>query len=774
MDRRARYLIISLAGLICTYSTVFHISSLSGAQSGKDLWSRGYALLPQPQRISLEKGNFTFGSDWQLELPQSETQQHLAVSTLLVRLSSQFGISLSRPGSGENPNKRIIRLEIRPGCTAQGKKESIAAQAYLLELKPEKITICGNGNAGLVYGVQTLLQLLSSKKNLQLPVCRIEDWPDLELREIHWDSQYHQDRFETLKEYLDRAAEFKINAVGFSIKDKFAYPRHPIIGAPGAFTKEQVQELVRYAQERYIELTPMVQAPSHMSYVLKHPQFAYLREDIINNFQICTSKEESWKLMFDMFDDMLEATPGCKYFHVGTDESWFYGTGTDCACAEKVKKVGKSGLFVEFILKASKYLEDRGREVRFWGEYPLDIHDTPKLPNTLIDAVAGRNPEEIAIEKDHGMRLMIYTSVGSRIFFPRYFSQQRPKPGESSGPLENCLREIASGPARKGIVLGTFTAAWDESDPHMETFWLAWVGCSSYGWNPGVPGIEDMLNQFMVLFYGPDNIDMLEAYHLLNKDVGFWSSSWERTPTLKELNYGGSYGPRPSPIGGQYIELPNLPDPQTLFNHPFWKDRYSRMPGFKTLPRKDTDSLDIYKKLAEEKASNDRIIQLLTGNLQKASRNKYNIEVLLSIAQYWRHNIKLFETLAQIEDTLSAASRAREYHLYDKAITFMMDAEKLAEGICKDRERSYNQLVRVWEKSRYPKGRSVDGRKYVHIESNTWSGGANRTPDMFFIVKRERDINLEKWIYDLKGIRQTFALQHQFEIPADLLYPNND
>jgi len=749
-------------------------NTLFAANSATVLWSRGYALLPEPQKISLRGGDFSFDGDWTLELLPGVAEDHLAVRTLVRRLKQEFGILLSASKGGSSEGEKVIQLEIRPGSLARQLKEELSRQAYILEITPRKIKITANDQPGLLYGVSTLLQLLVSKgkNNPTLPVCRIEDWPELELREIHWDSQYHQDRFETLKEYLDRAVEFKINAVGFSLKDKFAYQRHPIIAAPGAFTREQLQELVRYAQERFIELTPMIQVPSHMSYVLKHPQFAHLREDINNNFQICTSKEESWKLIFDMFDEILEATAGCRFFHVGTDESWFYGTGKDCACAEKVKKIGKSGMFVEFMLRASEYLQQRGREVRFWGEFPLEIHDLKKLPNTLIDAVAGGNPEEIAIEKEMGMRIMIYTSVGSRMFFPRYFREGRGPGEQNSGNLEKVLKETASGPGRKGLVLGTFSAAWDESDPHNEVFWLTWVATSSYGWHAGTPALDDLLQKFMVLFYGPESRNMLEAYHLMNDCCTFWTSSWEKVPSLRGLNYGGSYGPRPSPLYESAIELPNLPDPETLYNHPFWKDRYRRMPYFRNRYPNEPDSLDIYHFLSKERASIERLIDILEDNYHRASRNRYNIEVMLSIANYWRHNINLFQTLAQIEDTLSAASRARSYHRYQEAISHLESAERLAEGICGEREELYRELVRVWEKSRYPKGMSVGGKKYVHIESNTWSGRANRTPDLSFIVKRERDLNLEKWLYDLKGIRHTFALKHQFEIPEYFMKTN--
>lgn len=715
------------------------------------LWARGFAVLPEPQKVELGETEFQLDDRWIVRVTEGVKKEDISTRVLTERLRKEFNLNLSIANSGLTERQQLLELAIHPGTVAAGARPELSRQAYLLESTPSRVRVTGNSGPGLLYGVSTLLQLLRSKpgQRCSLPEVRIEDWPDLELREIHWDSQYHQDRFETLKEYIDRAVIYKINGIGFSIKDKLAYERHPILGAPGAFTKDQIRELFLYARERYIDLTPMIQAPSHMSYVLKYPQFAHLREDVSNNFQICTSKPESWSLIFDLFEEAMEATPGGRFFHVGTDESWFYGTGTDCPCAEKVRQFGKSELFVEFVRKAADFLEKRGREVRIWAEFPLKATDVPKLPSSIIDAVVNASYLDgeggLEIEREHGIRGMIYVSIhGGGSFFSNYFDRVR-----------DAYKTVSFNEARQNNLLGTFVAAWDESAPHNEVFWLGWVAGTSYGWKAGAPDPETLIPEFMTLFYGAETENMPEVYELLSSASQFWSSSWDRVPSLRDLNYGGSYGPRKSPLKDASIDLPRLPDPQTLYNHPYWKEKYQ-----KTLSG-----------LESEKAASEQLLGLLKKNLKKASRNQYNLEVLQANARFLRHNLNLFDALAQIEDILSEASKIREEHRYADALKQLLAAEEKAESICRERETSYAALKSVWEKSQHQKGRSVGGRKFVHIESDTWSGGGNRTPDLSYLVRRERLLNLEKWTSDLKGIRQSFALQHQFEIPLELLYP---
>ena len=90
-----------------------------------------------------------------------------------------------------------------------------------------------------------------------------------------------------------------------------------------------MHELTQYALERHIQLVPNVQAPSHMAFVLKHKEFEHLRADG-SNYHICMCDEEAMELIFDMYQDMIDATPGVDYFFVSTDEVYYAGICGKC------------------------------------------------------------------------------------------------------------------------------------------------------------------------------------------------------------------------------------------------------------------------------------------------------------------------------------------------------------------------------------------------------------------------------------------------------------
>ena len=123
------------------------------------LWLRGYAILPAPQKVALTGGDFSFGSDWQLQLGPGVAASDQPVTTLQAGLRRTHGWNLVTAGGGPRGEK-VLRLELRPGAAAAGTKPAIGRQGYLIELSPTRVTVTGNDQPGLFYGVQSFLQLL--------------------------------------------------------------------------------------------------------------------------------------------------------------------------------------------------------------------------------------------------------------------------------------------------------------------------------------------------------------------------------------------------------------------------------------------------------------------------------------------------------------------------------------------------------------------------------------------------------------------------------------
>jgi hypothetical protein len=707
----------------------------AAAQNATDLWLRGYSVIPTPRKASLLAGSAVVDERWSIDAGRLAPDQ-IAVRWLEEDLRSFHSLALPK-GSG----KKTIRLAVTPGAVATGREPEIDRQAYRLRVEAGAVEIAGNSEQGLFYGVQTFVQLLKrgSDGRLTLPLGTIEDWPALELRFLHWDTKHHQDRMETLKRYLDWSARLKVNRIGFELEDKFEYPSNPIIGAPGAFTTAELQEIVNYGLERYIQVVPVIQSPAHMAYVLKHPQFAELRADG-NNYHSNWCDPRTYGLIFSMYDDVIRATKGVDYLFVSTDEVYY--AGIDPRCAKPYNEENRSLAWVEFAQRAHEHLKKHGRRMLAWVEYPLLAQHIRLLPPDLIDGVIGEE-EYLEPENQLGMRQLAYVSMqGAEFLFPNHLSLETEK-DVSAGHLAWARESIATGRHWRGKPIGVFGAAWDDSGLHNETFWLGWSAVAQHGWNPGAAPVEQHVEEFMSLYYGPRATGMTELYRLMQRQARSWERTWDRvTSRARGPGYGNSYG---KGIGTTRRDLtlsaPALPKTSDLAIEPVIGKKY---PAY----------------LAEARArmlENDQLILGLQANLRRVDRNHYNLEVFLALARFIGHHWRLLAGMAEAEASLAEAHAAAQKKDAAAAVGQLVAAHNRIERLRKDGEKTFAGLTAVFEKSRCPKGQSVGGRKFVHVLDDTKDHWADRTPDLSFMIVPERSIGLEGWLKELAQVVREYA-----------------
>ncbi|GAF82637.1 unnamed protein product, partial [marine sediment metagenome] len=303
--------------------------------------------------------------------------------------------------------------------------------------------------------------------------------------------------------------------------------------------------------------------------------------------------------------------------------------------------------------------------------------------------------------------------------------------------IEQIYRTISSGPGRESILMGARVAAWDDSGLHHESFWLGWVGGAEWAWSPGIPQPEEYVAKFMRLFYGPDVENMVEVYRLLDACARFWDQAWDRVPSRR----GPSYF-RPSHARwDRTIALPHLPELPTLDNRPFFVKCYS----------------ELLRSAGQQEKRLERLLHLLMDNMGRASRNRYNLEVLVSLARFLEHHVRLLRALAMAETMLDEARTALGQARFKEAESHLRSAGDALKDVADDRERMYDNLRTTWERSRYPKGQSVNGREFLHVMDDTKDHWADRTPDMSYLIMWERGLGLEEWAKRLESIADDFA-----------------
>ncbi|MHC4739599.1 MAG: glycoside hydrolase family 20 zincin-like fold domain-containing protein, partial [Planctomycetota bacterium] len=233
--------------------------SIRAEGSATELYSAGINLIPYPQQVELGGDNFMLGGKLVIVIDKNASEADKFAAKELARgIEKEWDVKVS---VGKSSAAKSIVL------TRKGAAEKLGDQGYDLSVASDKVTIKANGEAGLFYGTQTLLQVIQKGYHgAYVKGMEITDWPDIEQRAVHYDTKHHQDKAEYVRSFIRDMAGYKINMLVWEWEDKFAYPSHPEIGAPGAFTMEEMQAFTRYARKYHVQLVPLVQGLGHVSF----------------------------------------------------------------------------------------------------------------------------------------------------------------------------------------------------------------------------------------------------------------------------------------------------------------------------------------------------------------------------------------------------------------------------------------------------------------------------------------------------------------------------
>ena len=712
------------------------------------------ALLPVPQQSRFTGKKFNLDKAWTIKT--NGTGKNIqAVLSLQEELLNRYKVKLNiGEGTQNNSISFIIKKNaVKIGNTTDTNRTSLMRQAYRLEMSANKIIIVANAAQGLFYGVQSLLQLLQGQEDMVLyPEGELTDWPDMNLRMIYWDDAHHLEKPDVLKREIKQASFYKINGFAIKLEGHFQYKSAAPIVEPNALSAAQYQELTDYAADHYVQLIPYLDAPAHVSFILKHPEYKKLRAFPNSNYQFTVNNPKTYQLLSGMFKELIDANKGVEYVLLSNDEAYYIGKAANEI--ELAKSMGGNGsLLAQFISRMSDTLKRYGRKVIFWGEYPLTLDDIKKLPRHLINGVY--DSSWASAFKQRGLRQLIYTSTqGEEPLFPNYYPLPPDKTLHEENTklgarVPNLLKTITRAVDEKRADLaGVIVAGWADAGLHPQTFWLGYATGAAMGWNHSGANADEFAERFYTTFYGTENADIKNAYELTSRQAQFYNDSWEwkasdsRTPIFG--NDEEVYA-TPHPAQDQGLLLLPVPDSNDLSIKFNWADSNSKR-------------LQLAQSFLKE---SDELVRLL-NNLNALENNQYNIEVIKTVAALCRQNISMLFTLKKISELLQAASEATNNNPED-ALNTIDKSLDLAALLKTERNNVLDSVTNVWYNDWLPLVSEANGRKYLHAVDDVKDHRPVRTVDMSYLIYRELIYPMDKWAEETVKARNKFAERHSLK-----------
>lgn len=178
-------------------------------------------LLPTPQQVIKQEGKFQMNEMVPVFLDKkSSTEESQAVWLFCESYFEAFGKELT-VADNKKVEKAIYLRNLSLETPKKGADKEILPvgnQGYQIRISSQKIEILANGNAGLYYGSQTLIQILKMTSLFGSIDCMtVNDMPDFEKR--GWKYSSPADRtpdYDFLRELIKQASHYKINVIDFS------------------------------------------------------------------------------------------------------------------------------------------------------------------------------------------------------------------------------------------------------------------------------------------------------------------------------------------------------------------------------------------------------------------------------------------------------------------------------------------------------------------------------------------------------------------------------
>lgn len=376
------------------------------------------SIIPQPVDIQVSPGNFELTNTSTLSF-DSEAGRHVA-ETLSDKLNHSTGFSF-KPAQNKTGS-----IQLNLNTTADPK---LGKEGYTLLSSSSGIVITANQPAGLYYGMQSFLQLLPKeiesqtpvKMNWSVPIVKISDYPRFGWRGLMLDVSRNFFTKEEVKQYIDQLSRLKLNTFHWHLTDDNGWrieikslPKLTEVGAwrvprygqfgnraepkkgeaatvGGFYTQDDIREIIKYAQERFVTIVPEIDVPGHsMSAIASYPELSCTKDPDIkvnpgSSFSewydngtfkmkidntLNPSDEKVYAFLDKVFTEMAALFPN-PYIHVGGDECYKGFWTNDAGCQALMKKMNMTKpeeLQAYFMKRVETILKSKGKKLIGWDE----------------------------------------------------------------------------------------------------------------------------------------------------------------------------------------------------------------------------------------------------------------------------------------------------------------------------------------------------------------------------------------------------------------------
>ncbi len=402
---------ITLIGLTCLWAS--------------SVFAQNPSIIPVPSKAVYPKGSYPLASSIIIAGPKDA-----ALTTTYANLTDKLSRVAGKKvqwlyDQGSTASLAAIRFNLNTNADA-----ALGHEGYQLTSDAKGIQITANKPVGLFYGIQTLMQLMpkeiESNKAVagvkwSIPYANITDTPRFAWRGIMLDVARHFFTKEEVKRFIDEMVAYKYNVLHFHLTDdegwRVEIKSFPNLTKKGAFnvkkvghftdfskplpdeprtyggfyTQEDIKELVKYGQERFVNIMPEIDVPGHsMAAVASYPELSCTPEAV--NYQVisgepfidwshghpealqdntlCPANEKVYTFLDSVMGEVSQLFP-FEYIHMGGDEcpkNYWDKNPQILAMRKELGLKNSQEVQAHFVQKLEKIITSKGKRMMGWDE----------------------------------------------------------------------------------------------------------------------------------------------------------------------------------------------------------------------------------------------------------------------------------------------------------------------------------------------------------------------------------------------------------------------
>jgi len=398
------------------------------------------AIIPKPLAMQVHDGHFVLTNSTAVTTTSSDADVKESIQWFIDKIAASTGYHLSTKRSSKNAISLVLNKHA---------DTSLHGEGYTLKITPSMVTITANKPAGLFYGLQTVLQLLppsiesiTQVQNAKwtMPCVDINDVPRFGWRGLMLDVSRHFFTKQEVEAYIDQMARYKYNTLHLHLADDQGWrieikslPELTKVGAwrvkrtgrwgtfmaafagepatdGGFYTQEDMKEIIKYAQDRFITILPEIDVPAHsLALIASYPNLSctqlpysvnaggkgYERNDNV----LCIGNDSTFTMLDKIFTEIAALFPN-PYIHIGGDEAYkgFWDACPKCQkrmADEHLKNVDELQSY--FVKRVEKIVESKGKKLIGWDE----ILEGGLAPNATVMSWRGMSGGIAAAKMNH-------------------------------------------------------------------------------------------------------------------------------------------------------------------------------------------------------------------------------------------------------------------------------------------------------------------------------------------------------------------------------------